>query len=180
MNNTEIIDKINIFYNEKKYKKCIKLYKIILLNDNYKNNLNIYMNMAICYLKSDYYKDAKEYILLYINNNSNKDNHQSWGIYGAALYGLKNLKESLNAYTKAYEISKYKIYNIMINKINNLLNNKLNINKTIESLLLDNNLINKINTMEFQNKLKTLQKNPLDAIKDPEIMNIMNTIMEKI
>lgn len=191
MNNLDIINKINNFYNNKSYQKCIKLYKIISLNDNYKNNCDIYINMSICYLKLKQYADAKEYILLYINN-SNINEHQSWGILGASLYGLKKIKESLNAYNKAYELKKKKIYNIMINKINiqlcvddrNTLNNIFNknpqINNLFNSLITDNKMLDKINDVEFQNKLMELQTNPLNALKDPEIMNIMNSIINKL
>jgi len=191
MNNLDIINKTEIFYNNKNYNKCIKLYKIILLNDDYKNNYNIYINMSICYLKIKHYTDAKEYILLYINN-SNIDNHQAWGIYGAALYGLKKFKESLNAYSKAYEIKKKNIYNIMISKINiqlynddhktvsNIFNKNPQINNLFNSLISDNKMLDKINDAEFQNKLLALQSNPLNALKDPDIMNIMNSLINKI
>jgi len=145
--------------------------------------------MSICYLKLKYYNDAKENILLFINNNNDKNNDQAWGILGASLYGLNKKKESLCAYNKAYELKKKKIYNIMINKINTELNNESSenmynvfsknpkMNKLFESIMTDNNVLNNVS---FQNKLMSLQSNPLEALKDPEIMNVMNNMIKKV
>lgn len=72
------------------------------------------------------------------------------------------------------------LYNDDHKTVSNIFNKNPQINNLFNSLISDNKMLDKINDAEFQNKLLALQSNPLNALKDPDIMNIMNSLINKI
>lgn len=64
--------------------------------------------------------------------------------------------------------------NLGNNSLGNLFNNLCN------SVFANPNLLEKLNNQDFQNKVLSLQSNPFEAIKDPEILGIMGEMMKGV
>jgi stress-induced-phosphoprotein 1 len=122
---------------------------------------------------------------------------KAWGRLGAALYGQDKLDEALVAYNKANELEPSNIYVEMIEEIKqNMINIKNNLfsndpkaqNPSMENLfstmfdsvISNPKIMEKLTNPEFQNKVLTMQSNPLQALKDQEVMNIMSEMMKKL
>ncbi len=111
----------------------------------------------------------------------------------------KELDEALVAYNKANELEPLDIYTQMMEHINNLLKNmksKLideNISETIDnpqmgnlfnnlfdSVISNPKIMEKLTDPEFQGKVLSLQNNPMEAIKDKDVMSVMGEMMKSM
>ena len=171
------MDKANQSLKNGNYEQAIELYNEILEYD--KNNCNILANRSLAYIK------LKKYDLALIDTvNVTKvkpESGKAWGRLGAALFGLERFSESNVAYCKANELEPQDIYKEMIeqikNKISKVTNEPVNLfSNLFDSIMTNLKITEKITDTNFQNKVMSLQNNPMEAIKDKEIMEIMNEI----
>jgi tetratricopeptide (TPR) repeat protein len=170
-------DKANQSLKNGNYEQAIELYNEILEYD--KDNYNILANRSLAYIK------LKKYDLALIDTvNVTKvkpESGKAWGRLGAALFGLERFSESNVAYCKANELEPQDIYKEMIeqikNKISKVSNEPVNLfSNLFDSIMTNLKITEKITDTNFQNKVMSLQNNPMEAIKDKEIMEIMNEI----
>jgi tetratricopeptide (TPR) repeat protein len=193
----------NQYFKNGNYQKSINIYSEILELD--KDNHEILSNRSAAYIKIKKYDLALNDIIKTIKFKPCCG--KAWGRLGATLYGQNKIEKALVAYNKANELESMDIYSQMINQINEQLNNTNNTNNTNNNLLDDsqvddfqfddsqkdnlfNNLLNsvisnpeimeKLTNLEFQKKVLSLQNNQMEALKDEEILNIMNELMKNI
>lgn len=194
-----IINNENELYENEKYDELIIIYNNILNN----NQINkILSNRCLCYLKLYKYNNAFNDALKLIEINDSYA--KSWGYLGASLYGLNKLEDSLVAYNKAYELTQTEensnnIYLIMINDLKKkLLNNKNSILKKLLSKKINNPqiegifhslfgtivtnplIVDKLNDSNFQTKLLNYHNNPEEALKDNEILDVLNNLIKSL
>ena len=188
-----IIDNETELYKNEKYNELIIYYN----NQNLNNK--ILLNRCLCFLKIKQYNNAFNDALKAIDINDNYS--KSWGYLGASLYGLNKLEDSLIAYNKAYELSENKndIYLKMINDLKKKLINKkdLMLNKKLSkkinntqieglfnslysSIITNPEIIEKLNDSNFQLKILNYHNKPEDALKDDDILNIMNNLIKSL
>jgi stress-induced-phosphoprotein 1 len=177
------------------YEQAIKLYSEILEDDEF--NHIILSNRSAAYIKLEQYNLA---LTDAVNTTKIKpDSGKAWGRLGAALYGLEKFDESLVAYNKANELEPSEIYIQMMNQIKEhfkIIKSKLineNNSETIDNPQMNNlfgnlfdlvtsnpKIMEKLTDPDFQGKVVSLQNNPIEAMKDKEIMGIMSEMMMNI
>jgi len=177
------------------YEQAIKLYSEILEDDEF--NHIILSNRSAAYIKLEQYNLA---LTDAVNTTKIKpDSGKAWGRLGAALYGLEKFDESLVAYNKANELEPSEIYIQMMNQIKEhfkIIKSKLideNNSETIDNPQMNNlfgnlfdlvtsnpKIMEKLTDPDFQGKVLSLQNNPIEAMKDKEIMGIMSEMMMNI
>jgi stress-induced-phosphoprotein 1 len=152
-------------------------------------------NRSAAYIKLERWNDALNDAVL--STKLKPDWGKAWGRLGAALYGHDKLDEALVAYNKANELEPSNIYVEMIEEIKqNIINikNDLFLNETkiqnpsmenlfstmFDSVISNPKIMEKLTNPEFQSKILTLQSNPLQALKDKEVMNIMSEMMKNL
>jgi stress-induced-phosphoprotein 1 len=184
--------KANTFYIHGDYEEAVKIYTEILESER---NYNILSNRAAAYIKLEKYEQALEDAIE--STKINPDCAKSWGRIGAALYGLERYNDATIAYDKAYDLEnkkndkKAKIYLDMINEIRNIRINKEEEteeeeeennerDKLFNSVITDTNIMEKLNNSSFQNKILSLQEKPLEAVNDPEVLNVLLKLMNKL
>ena len=175
----------------KQYDKAEEIYNNILINNNI-NKDDILINKTLILLKLKKYQECIDICSIILQNDTK--NSIVWGRLGGALYGLKKYKESKCAYCKAYSLNNLEIYTIMINKINTKLNNNINnntnnntninndtnVNNILDSIMNNDNLLNKLNDKKFQDKILKYQYNPFQMLKDNDMMGLMDDIVKNI
>jgi stress-induced-phosphoprotein 1 len=188
-------DLANQHFKNGEYEQAVKLYSEILESDT--ENHVVLSNRSATYIKMEKYDLALEDAIKTTKLKS--DCGKAWGRLGAALYGLDKMDESLVAYNKANELEPSEIYTQMIEQIKDKLKNmknKLineNLSETIgnpqmgnlfsnlfDSVISNPKIMEKLTDPEFQGKVLSLQNNPLDAMKDKEVMSIMSEMMKSM
>ena len=177
----------NRYFNDRKFTDAIELYTELLLEDP--SNYYLFSNRSACYIKlSDFdkaYNDAKKCIEL--KPLSAKAHFR----LGTACHGLQNYDEALVAYNKADELEPSENYKNMIDIVKSkLIELKPSISDDVNSdpmfssmfdkVINNPKLMEKLMDTNFQNKILGLQHNPLQAIQDPDIMNMMQEMMKEI
>ena len=184
--------------NNNKLQEAIEQYTLALNNNNDENKYKIYLNRCLANYKLNNYEDALNDAVLATKLNSN--NAKAWGRVGSCLLVLNRNKEAQIAFQTAYELDKTNDHFKMLssnsndddtedeldNNFNNLdMNALLNNNFTNTSMsnlfshiLSNETLLNKISEPEFQKTLVSYEKNPLAALKDKDIMNLMNDLLK--
>ena len=198
MENTKL-ENANNLYKEGKYEEAIKLYSELLENDS--DNIQLLSNRSAANIKLSKFKEALKDAVKCTKLNSSLS--KSWGRLGGALYGMGNYKESHTAYTKAYELENLDIYKDMLNSINEKLKGKpvnnmpfdkmpfenMPFNKMLDgnivNTMLDNvmsnpNIMNKIIDPKFQEKMFSIRKNPMAALNDSEMLDLMKEMMKNV
>ena len=188
-------DQANQYFKEGDYEQAIKIYSKILEIDE--TNHVVLSNRSAAYIKLEKYDMA---LIDAVNTTKLKpDWGKAWGRLGAALYGKNKLDEALVAYNKANELEPLYIYTQMMEQIKNLLKNmksKLideNISETIDnpqignlfnnlfdSVISNPKIMEKLTDPEFQGKVLSLQNNPIEAMKDKELMGVMGEMMKSM
>jgi tetratricopeptide (TPR) repeat protein len=188
----------NNYFKDNKFTEASVLYSELLENDP----LNYYLisNRAACYIKlSDFNKaceDAKKCTEL----------KPTWSKahfrLGTACHGLQMYDEALVAYNKAYELEPLENYKNMIDIVKNklvemksmLINesltddfnivDKLSMSPIFSNMfdkVIDNpKLMEKIMDINFQSKILGLQNNPIQAMQDPEVINMMQEMINEM
>lgn len=184
---------------EKELYENNKYDELIIFYNNQKLDNKILLNRCLCFLKLKQYNNAFNDALKAIDINKNYS--KSWGYLGASLYGLNKLEDSLVAYNKAYELSENKndIYLKMIDdlkkkliykkdlilkkklskKINNFQIEGL-FNSLYNNIITNPNIIEKLNDVNFQSKILNYHNKPEEALKDDDILNIMNNLIKSL
>ena len=186
-------DQANQCFRDGNYEQAIKLYNEILETDE--NNYSILSNRSAAYIKLNKYDIALNDA---INATKLKpDCGKIWGRLGASLYGLYKFDESLVAYNKANELEPLEIYTKMIEenkKQLKIMKSKI-IDKTFDeteynpgtsnlfnnlfdSVISNSNIMEKLSEPSFQSKILSLQNNPMDVMKDKEVMDIMTEMIK--
>jgi stress-induced-phosphoprotein 1 len=161
------------------YDNAIQIYTELLENDD--NNYLLYSNRSATYIKKEQYELALKDAIKSLKIKS--DYGKSWGRLGASLYGLKKYDEALMAYNKAYDIEPLEIYKNMIEEIKNNKNSESllgNYTELLEKMINNKDVMDKLNDLNFQQKLLKYQSNPMDAINDHEIVNVIKNMMKSL
>jgi tetratricopeptide (TPR) repeat protein len=159
----------------------------------------VFLNRCLAYLKIGEYdlalEDAKKSIDL------NPYHAKAWSRLGSCYLAKNNRVEAKKAFTKAYllnpENEEYKKLVVedendendieldsIINKVKELTTSndnkcKMLKKKDFESKIMENkNLLKVIDDEEFQKKIIGYQNNPLAALKDPQVMNLMMEVLK--
>ena len=186
-------EKANEFYCEGKYYDAVNIYSQLLEWEP--ENYMVLSNRSAAYIKLEKWNDALKDAVM--STKLKPDWGKAWGRLGAALYGQNKLDEALVAYNKANELEPSDIYVEMIVEIkqniinikNNLFSKESNLqNPSMENLfstmfdsvISNPKIMEKLTNPEFQNKVLTMQSNPLQALKDQEVMTIMSEMMKKL
>jgi len=188
-------DQANQYFKDGNYEQAVKLYSEILETDE--NNYKVLSNRSAAYIKLDKYDMALNDTIK--TTKLKPECGKSWGRLGAALYGQDKLDDSLVAYNKANELDPSENYTIMIYQIKEQLKNintKLidkNLNETVDdsqmnnllnnlfdSVILNPKLMEKLTKPDFQDKVLSLQHNPMEVMKDKEVMDIMIEMMKNM
>jgi tetratricopeptide (TPR) repeat protein len=186
-------EKANEFYCEGKYNDAVNIYSQLLEWEP--ENYMVLSNRSAAYIKLEKWNEALNDAVT--STKLKPDWGKAWGRLGAALYGQDKLDEALVAYNKANELEPSNIYVEMIDEIKqNIINikNKLFLNESktqnpsmenlfstmFDSVISNPKIMEKLTNPEFQNKVLTMQSNPLQALKDQEVMNIMSEMMKKL
>ena len=186
-------DKANEYYTEGKYNEAVNIYSQLLEWEP--ENYMVLSNRSAAYIKLEKWNEALNDAVT--STKLKPDWGKAWGRLGAALYGQDKLDEALVAYNKANELEPSNIYVEMIDEIKqNIINikNKLFLNESktqnpsmenlfstmFDSVISNPKIMEKLTNPEFQNKVLTMQSNPLQALKDQEVMNIMSEMMKKL
>ena len=186
-------EKANEYYVEYKYNEAVDIYSQLLEWEP--ENYMVLSNRSAAYIKLEKWNEALNDAVM--STKLKPDWGKAWGRLGAALYGQDKLDEALVAYNKANELEPSNIYVEMIEEIKqNMINIKNNLfsndpkaqNPSMENLfstmfdsvISNPKIMEKLTNPEFQNKVLTMQSNPLQALKDQEVMNIMSEMMKKL
>ena len=186
-------EKANEYYVENKYKEAINIYTQLLEWEP--ENYMVLSNRSATYIKLEKWNEALNDAVM--STKLKPDWGKAWGRLGAALYGQDKLDEALVAYNKAYELEPSNIYLEMIEEIkenminikNNLFSKESNLqdpsvgnlfSTMFDSVISNPKIMEKLTNPEFQSKVLTMQSNPLEALKDKEVMNIMSEMMKNL
>ena len=186
-------EKANEYYVVGFYKEAVNIYSQLLEWEP--ENFMVLSNRSAAYIKLEKWNDALKDAVM--STKLKPDWGKAWGRLGAALYGQNKLDEALVAYNKANELEPSDIYVEMIVEIkqniinikNNLFSKESNLqNPSMENLfstmfdsvISNPKIMEKLTNPEFQSKVLTMQSNPLEALKDKEVMNIMSEMMKNL
>ena len=188
-------EQANNYFKEGKYDEAIVLYSKILDEDE--DNHLVLSNRSATYIKMGKYDEA---IVDAARCTKLKPEWgKSWGRLGAALHGQCNYDDALVAYNKANELEPSEVYEKMIVEIKErfnelktkLMNESLpkelknyqmgDMFSTMFDTVLENpNIIEKLTNPAFQSKVLSMQTNPIEALKDQEVMDMMMEMMKGI
>jgi stress-induced-phosphoprotein 1 len=186
-------EKANEFYTEGKYNESVNIYSQLLEWEP--ENYMVLSNRSAAYIKLEKWNEALNDAVM--STKLKPDWGKAWGRLGAALYGQDKLDEALVAYNKANELEPSNIYVEMIEEIkNNIISIKNNVilkdsnfqdpsmgnlfSTMFDSVISNPKIMEKLTNPEFQNKILTMQSNPMEALKDTEVMNIMSEMMRNL
>jgi tetratricopeptide (TPR) repeat protein len=196
-NNSPLVKRelANNYFKDNKFTEASVIYSELIENDP----LNYYLisNRSACYIKlSEFnkaYEDAKKCTELKPTWS------KAYFRLGTTCHGLQLYDEALVAYNKAYELEPLENYKNMIDIVKNKLTEikPMLINETLTNDLdkssigplfsnmfdkvIDNpKLMEKIMDINFQSKILELQNNPIQAMQDPDVMDIMQEMMKEM
>jgi len=181
----------NIAFKNKKWNAAINYYTEAIKQDN--ENYILYSNRAASYMKTKQYKKAvtDSVNILRLKNDWPK----GWARLGVALYSLDKLDKAKLCFRKILQLDEDKDNKIAKEYIEKIDEQYINLEdedyseinkKNAKSNLLSNMLGNIFNNEELKEKLsdpnilnKTMKykDNPLDILKDKDMMEIMNLMM---
>ena len=186
-------EKANEHYVENNYNEAVNIYTQLLEWEP--ENYMVLANRSAAYIKLKKWNEALNDAVM--STKLKPDWGKAWGRLGAALYGQDKLDEALVAYNKANELEPSNIYVEMIDEIKqNIISIKNNLfskesksqNSSMENLfstmfdsvISNPKIMEKLTNPEFQNKVLMMQSNPLQALNDKEVMNVMSDMMKNL
>jgi stress-induced-phosphoprotein 1 len=186
-------EKANEFYTEGKYNESVNIYSQLLEWEP--ENYMVLSNRSAAYIKLEKWNEALNDAVM--STKLKPDWGKAWGRLGAALYGQDKLDEALVAYNKANELEPSNIYVEMIEEIkDNIISIKNNVilkdsnfqdpsmgnlfSTMFDSVISNPKIMEKLTNPEFQSKVLNMQSNPMEALKDKEVMNIMSEMMRNL
>lgn len=168
----------NQYFKEGEYEQAIKLYSEILETDE--TDYAILSNRTATYIKANKYDLALNDAIK--TTKLRPECSKVWGRLGAALYGQHKFEEALIAYNKANELEPLEIYTQMVEQIKGVLQTMkpklMDILQIYDSVKSDPKIMEKLADPEFQNRVLSLQNNPMEAMNDKEVMDIINNMMK--
>ena len=185
----------NICFKEGKYEDALLLYTEILDEDP--ENYSVLSNRSATFIKVGKFDEAL--VDAAQCTKLKPDWGKAWGRLGGALHGQGKYDDALVAYNKANELEPSEIYQQMIAEIKDQINkmkSKL-MNETLPEemkngpmggmfssmfdTVVDNpKIMEKLIDPSFQSKVLSMQTNPMEAIKDKEVMEIMIEMMKSM
>lgn len=196
----ELKDIADNLYKNNSLEEAIGRYSLVL-DCEYQDKYKIYLNRCLCYFKLGNYEAALDDA---VNATKlNKNNAKSWSRVGSCLLALDKKEDAKKAFLKAAKLEpsnndykkmassisnddsdtededKVDINNLEKINIGNLLKSDL-VNSIFSNMISNENLMNKLNDTNFQNKLLKYQKNPFAALKDKEMINLMDDVIGKL
>jgi tetratricopeptide (TPR) repeat protein len=186
--------------NNNKFTEAIEQYTVALDNNNDENKYKLYLNRCLANYKLEKYDDALSDAVLATKLNS--DNAKAWGRVGSCLLVLNRNKEAQIAFQTAFDLDKTNESYRMLSKnvddedtedemdnlektfnninLNSILNNSPEnmISNIFSNIISNESLITKLSEPEFQKTLVSYEKNPLNALKDKELMILMNDLLK--
>ena len=158
------------FFREKKYYEAIFKYCMELIKGN--DDIKIYSNRSLAYIKLHNYVSAKDDIEICINRDTN--NHIYWGRLGYVLSKIGNYEKSLLSYYKAYELNNLLVYQESID----IVKRKMILNDLPTEYIkyLDNLSTNALETLLIKD-LHNYIDNPLELFKNEEIREIIKGLI---
>lgn len=186
-------EQANILFKEGKYNEAVDLYSEILNGDQ--ENHFVLSNRSAALIKLGKYADALDDAVKC--TKLKPEWGKAWGRLGAALHGQGKYDDALVAYNKANELEPSEIYDKMIAEIKqkfNELKSKI-VNESLpeemknsqmgdmfttmfDTVVENPKIMEKLTNPEFQSKVLSMQTNPVEALKDKEVMEIMMEMMK--
>ena len=182
-------------YKQNNYEEAIKYYSLALELNNEDNYL-VYLNRCLTYIKMNNYDDAlKDAVTSTILKS---DYAKGWSRVGSCLTALKRVEEAQAAFDKAYQLesnneiyknlSSVKTIDLSTDLSTNLSNLPKFLDLGLENLMGDlfnkmmNNekLIKLASDEKFKNKISDYQTNPLSAMQNPEIVDLINEVLKEL
>jgi tetratricopeptide (TPR) repeat protein len=190
-------------FNEKKYDLALKQYSKAISLDFNDDKYKIYMNRCLTLFKLDRFEEALEDAIKATELNPSYS--KAWGRLGSCLTALKRKDEAKIAYTRALQLDSD---NILFKKIleekeekeekdmnidelmNKMKQTKINddFDFPIEGLM--GNLFKKMRKNEkflklafdeeFQKKLQIYKNNPLAAMNNPDMMDLVKDVIKEL
>lgn len=177
-------EEANNFMSKGKYNKAIEIYSKLIESDD--TNHILYSNRSVAYMKLNQFNHALKDCIK--TTKLAPEWAKGWGRLGASLYSLDRIEQANTAYTKAYELDNNDIYYDMIKQTtikkevpnDNLLDND-HMDKLISSMMGNvmgnSKIMDKLADPEFQNKVLSMQSDPFAALKDNDIMDVINMMV---
>jgi len=186
-------EEANIFFKEGQYEQAIKLYTEILETEP--ENHFVLSNRSATYIKLGKFEEA---LIDAVQCTKLKpDWGKAWGRLGGALHGQCKYDDALVAYNKANELEPCEVYEKMIVEVkgkfsemkSKLINESLpaemkdtqmgNLFTSMFDTVIENpKIMEKLTNPEFQSKVLSMQTNPVEALKDQEVMSVMMEMMK--
>jgi len=188
-------------FNEKKYDLALKQYSKAISLDFNEEQYKIYMNRCLTFFKLNRFEEALEDAIKATELNPSYS--KAWGRLGSCLTALKRNDEAKIAYKRALHLESD---NEMFKKLVDMkevpdvkemkdmnmddLKTKLNegFNFPIEGLM--GNLLQKMRKnekflklafdQEFQKKLQVYKSNPLAAMSNPDMMDLVKDVIKEL
>jgi tetratricopeptide (TPR) repeat protein len=179
--------------------------KALLLEENEKTH-SVYLNRCLSYFKLGQFEEALDDAIK--ASKLNPDNAKAWGRVGSCLLALKRTEEANVAFDRAHQldplneeylkllnepkseeaIDEVKDNNMdeMMKKLKSMKDNMSEL--PIESLMgplfnkfMNNQkLVSLATDSNFQNKMLQYKSNPLEAMKDPKIMDLVGDVLKEL
>lgn len=198
----------NNLYKEEKYEEAIKLYSELLENDN--DNIQLLSNRSAANIKLSNFKEALKDAVkcTKLNSTLHKSWGRLGGaLYGMGNYKESQTAYSKAYELEKLEIYKDMLDTIcdklkdVPNKIpsvkmpfdkmsfdkmpfdkmpfDKMLDSNI-VNTMLDNVMSDPDIMNKISNPNFQEKMFSMQKNPLAALNDTDMMDIMKAMMKNV
>lgn len=166
----------NEYYNKNNFNVAIIMYDKLLDNIvDYKLISQINSNKSACYLNLHDYFNSLKYALIAVEYNNY--NSIAWGRVGWSYKGLKNNEvNALKAFKIANKLNPKNPY--YFNEICWYQTKKINNLSVFNIIKSSHFIINKLKDKQIQNKI--LNNNFEDILKDHDILNIINNIIENL
>lgn len=182
-------------FNEKKYDLALKQYSKAITLDFNEDKYKIYMNRCLTFFKLNLFEEALEDAIKATELNPSYS--KAWGRLGSCLTALKRNDEAKIAYKRALHLeSDNEMFKKMVDmkEVPDMKDmkdvNKLNegFNFPIEGLM--GNLLQKMRKNEkflklafdeeFQKKLQVYKSNPLAAMSNPDMMDLVKDVIKEL
>lgn len=167
-------------YQQTNYEEAVKYYTQAIETDD-DNIYLVYLNRCLTYIKMNKYTEALDDAIK--STILKQDNAKAWGRVGSCLLALKKDKQATLAFNKAYQLEptneEYKklsnnknsyVLPNMEGLMGNLFNKMMN-NKKLIKLALDQNV---------QGKLENYKSNPLLAMENPAIRDLIKDVFNEL
>jgi len=186
-------EEANNLFKGGKFEQAIEIYNEILETDP--ENYLVLSNRSATYIKLGKFDEA---LIDAVKCTKMKPEWgKAWGRLGGALHGQGKYDDALVAYNKANELEPSEVYEKMIIEIKKkfsemktkLVNESLpaemkdtqmgNLFTSMFDTVIENpKIMEKLTNPEFQSKVLSMQSNPVEALKDQEVMSIMMEMMK--